>query len=108
LPQLWNIFKGDMSFVGPRALMPSEIETNGSGECVHLDEIPGYAERHCVRPGLTGLAQIYVPRDIPRKYKFRYDLIYIRRQSLWLDVKLILLSFWITFHGKWESRGRKF
>jgi lipopolysaccharide/colanic/teichoic acid biosynthesis glycosyltransferase len=108
LPQLWNIFKGDMSFVGPRALVPSEIEANGSGECVHLDAIPGYVERHSVRPGLTGLAQIYVPRDIPRKYKFRYDLIYVRKQSLWLDVKLIALSFWITFHANWESRDRKF
>ena len=108
LPQLWNIFKGDMSFVGPRALMPTEIEINGSGEAVSIERIPGYAERHQVRPGLTGLAQVYAPRDVSRRYKFRYDLIYIRNQSLWLDVRLIMLSFWITFRGKWESRERKF
>jgi lipopolysaccharide/colanic/teichoic acid biosynthesis glycosyltransferase len=108
LPQLWNIFKGDMSFVGPRALMPAEIEVNGNGEHIPLEEIHGFAERHRVRPGLTGLAQVYVPRDIPRRYKFKYDLVYIREQSFWLDLKLIALSFWITFRGKWESRERKF
>lgn len=108
LPQLWNIFKGDMSFVGPRALMPDEIEINGNGELMPLDEIPSYAERHVVVPGLTGLAQVYAPRDIARKEKFKYDLLYIKKQSFWLDMKLIALSFWITFRGKWESRERKF
>jgi lipopolysaccharide/colanic/teichoic acid biosynthesis glycosyltransferase len=108
LPQLWNILKGDMSFVGPRALLPEEIEVNGNGELIPLEKIPGYEERHRVSPGLTGLAQIYAPRDIPRRYKFKYDLLYIRKQSLWLDLKLIVLSFWITLRGKWEHRGRKF
>lgn len=108
LPQLWSIFKGDMSFVGPRALLPAEVEANGTGELVSMVQIPGYAERHSVRPGLTGIAQIYVPRDVPRRHKFRYDLIYIKNQSFWLDLKLILLSFWITFRGRWEHRGKKF
>jgi lipopolysaccharide/colanic/teichoic acid biosynthesis glycosyltransferase len=45
---------------------------------------------------------------VPRRQKFRYDGVYIRRQSLWLDVRLILLSFWITFRGTWEARGKKF
>jgi lipopolysaccharide/colanic/teichoic acid biosynthesis glycosyltransferase len=61
-----------------------------------------------VRPGLTGVAQIYAPRDIPRRNKFRYDKVYIRTQSFTLDVRLILLSFWITFRGTWETRGKKF
>ena len=108
LPQLWNIFKGDMSFVGPRALLPEEIEVNGGEELVALEKIPGDQERHRVRPGLTGLAQIYADRDLPRKYKFRYDLLYIKKQSFWLDWKLIALSFWITSRAKWEHRGRKF
>lgn len=107
LPQLWNIFKGDMSFVGPRALMPTEIETRGNDLAIPIEEIPGYVERHQVRPGLTGVAQIYAPRDIPRRYKFMYDVRYIKNQSFWLDLKLIALSFWITFRGKWESRGEK-
>jgi lipopolysaccharide/colanic/teichoic acid biosynthesis glycosyltransferase len=108
LPQLWNILKGDMSFVGPRALLPEEIEVNGNGELIPLEKIPEYEERHRVRPGLTGLAQIYAPRDIPRRHKFKYDLIYIKNRSFWLDLKLIGLSVWITLRGKWEHRGKKF
>jgi len=108
LPQLWNIMRGDMSFVGPRALRPQEVETNGSGEAVSIDDIPGARERHQVRPGLTGIAQIFAPRDITRRNKFRYDRVYIRRQGFWFDVRLILLSFWITARGKWEHTGQKF
>ncbi len=108
LPQLWNIFKGDMSFVGPRALLPREVEVDGQRECTLLDQVPGYRTRHMVRPGLTGLAQVYQPRDIPHRKKFRYDLLYVRRQGFCLDLKLIALSFWITLRGEWESRGRKF
>jgi lipopolysaccharide/colanic/teichoic acid biosynthesis glycosyltransferase len=108
LPQLWNIFRGDMSFTGPRALRPGEIEVRGRGVEEKLEEVPGFSERASVRPGLTGIAQIYAPRDISRRWKFRYDLVYVRRQSFWLDVRLILLSFWITFRGNWEVRGEKF
>jgi lipopolysaccharide/colanic/teichoic acid biosynthesis glycosyltransferase len=108
LPQLWNILRGDMSFVGPRALMPEEVEVGGFGQVVPLEKIPGYHERHRVTPGLTGVAQIYADRDIPRRHKFKYDLLYVRRQRFGLDVRLILLSFWITFRGKWEVRGPKF
>jgi len=108
LPQLWNIFTGDMSFVGPRALRPGEIETAGSGVVVPIESVPGYGERCSIRPGLTGIAQIYAARDLPRRQKFRYDRIYIRRQSLWLDVRLLVLSLWITLRGTWEVPGRKF
>ena len=107
LPQLWNILLGDMSFVGPRALRPGEIEIEGN-EPVALEAVPGYMQRTAVRPGLTGIAQVYAARDVSRRHKFRYDALYIRRQSLWLDVRLILLSFWISFRGTWESRGRKY
>jgi lipopolysaccharide/colanic/teichoic acid biosynthesis glycosyltransferase len=107
LPQLWNIFRGDMSFVGPRALRPGEIERGGNGRVVPLHAVPGYAERASVRPGLTGLAQIYAPRDVSRRHKFRYDRVYVRRRSLWLDVRLIALSFWISARGTWEHDGKK-
>ena len=60
-----------------------------------------------MRPGLTGVAQVYAPRDLPRTGKFRYDLLYIRRAGLWLDLRLMFLSFWITARGRWEHRGRK-
>ena len=106
LPQLWNIFRGDMSFVGPRPLMPGEIEACG-GCSVPLEAIPGYDARHSVRPGLTGLTQVFAPRDIRRAHKFRVDLIYVRNASLWLDLRLVALSFWITFRGRWEHRGPK-
>lgn len=131
LPQLWNIFRGDMSFVGPRALRPGEIERRGSTGNVQratfnvrgstfevqdsiaeavtpLEEIPGYWKRHAVRPGLTGIAQVFADRDIPSRQKFRYDLLYIYRQSFWLDLRLIAVSFWVTFQGRWEVRGTKF
>ena len=107
LPQLWSIFIGDMSFVGPRALRPGEIEVLGSGVLEPLEAVPGYRDRCRVRPGLTGIAQVYAPRDIRRRNKFRYDRLYIAQQSLWLDVRLIALSFWITFRGRWEARDAK-
>jgi lipopolysaccharide/colanic/teichoic acid biosynthesis glycosyltransferase len=108
LPQLLNIFRGDMSFVGPRPLLPGEIEVRGCGELVPLEAIPGYAARHSVRPGLTGLSQVYAPRDTPRARKFRLDAIYVRNASFCLDVFLVAVSFWITFRGRWEVRKRKF
>jgi lipopolysaccharide/colanic/teichoic acid biosynthesis glycosyltransferase len=107
LPQLWNIFRGDMSFVGPRALRPEEIEFVG-GAAVPLEKIPGFAERCRVPPGLTGIAQIYAPRDITRRQKFRFDRLYIDRQSFLLDLQLIVLSFWISMRGTWETRAKKF
>jgi rhamnosyl/mannosyltransferase len=108
LPQLWSIFSGDMSFTGPRALRPGEIEALGSGRLERLEDVPGFAVRASVPPGLTGIAQIFAPRDIPRRLKFRYDILYVRRQSFWLDIRLVALSFWITFRGAWEIRGSKF
>jgi lipopolysaccharide/colanic/teichoic acid biosynthesis glycosyltransferase len=100
LPQLWNILKGDMSFVGPRAERPELVAQ-------FAQRTKNYWKRFSVTPGLTGLAQVYGKYDTPPQHKLKYDLLYIKKQSFWLDLKLILLSFWITFRGKWESRGRK-
>jgi len=108
LPQLLNIFLGDMSFVGPRALLPVEREVNGNDEeDIHIRNVPGYDERIKVCPGLTGIAQVYAPRDLPRKDKFKYDLFYIRKMNFLLDIKLIYLSFLVTFKGQWENRDKK-
>jgi lipopolysaccharide/colanic/teichoic acid biosynthesis glycosyltransferase len=107
LPQLWNILVGDMSFVGPRPLRPGEVEVRGDGRVIPLRDIPGYERRHGVRPGLTGLTQVYASRDLPRASKFRLDLLYLKRASFCLDLKLIVLSFWITGRAEWEARGRK-
>jgi lipopolysaccharide/colanic/teichoic acid biosynthesis glycosyltransferase len=108
IPQLLNIWKGEMSFVGPRVLPINERQGREEAGDVPDEKIPGFHERLQVRPGLTGIAQIYAPRDVPRRHKFRYDLFYIRRQSFLLDLRLILLSFWITFRGAWERREGKF
>jgi lipopolysaccharide/colanic/teichoic acid biosynthesis glycosyltransferase len=108
LPQLWNILRGDMSFVGPRALRPGEIETTANGRMTRLEEVDGFEHRVRVRPGLTGLAQVYAARDVPRRQKFRYDRVYVDRRTWWLDLRLILLSFWISVQGTWEARGRKY
>lgn len=107
LPQLLNIIKGDMSFVGPRPLLPAEIEVCGGCDNRHICEIPGYKDRAKVLPGLTGIAQVYAPRDLTRMQKFKFDLEYIKTMSLWLDLKLIIFSFLITFKSCWEERGVK-
>ena len=60
-----------------------------------------------MRPGLTGLTQVYASRDISRTSKFRLDQVYLKRAGFWLDLKLILLSFWITGTGAWEKRDRR-
>ena len=97
LPQLINIFKGDMSFVGPRAFASNELSPT----------MPGFQRRHQVSPGLTGPAQIYLKRDATFEEKFVYDFQYIENQSFLRDLQLILISIWITLKGKWETRGKK-
>jgi len=97
LPQLINIIKGDMSFVGPRALAIKEI----------TPETEGFEQRHRIQPGLTGPAQVYAPKDASLQEKFAYDFQYIQKQNPLYDLKLICLSGWVTLLGKWESRQKK-
>ena len=96
MPELWNILKGDMSFVGPRAL---EVKEHKALE----RQIPGFGARLSVRPGLTGLAQVYDRAD-QALVKFSYDLEYIKRMNLYLDAKLILLSVKNTVTARWDRR----
>lgn len=99
LPQVLSIWAGHMSLVGPRALT--------EGEQRHYEEtIPGFRERLAVRPGLTGLAQVFDKTDNAR-LKLSYDLLYIRRMSLWLDLKLLFLSVVYTLRGRWDRREGK-
>ncbi len=105
LPQLWNIIRGDMSFVGPRALAEYEADFL-DGKVVNIRNMPGFEKRCSVPPGLTGIAQVYAPKDAPLRHKIRYDLLYVKKGSFWLDLKLIVLSFLISFFGGWERKER--
>ncbi len=107
LPNLLAILGGEMSFVGPRALAVDEVVREIDGRFHSYEAVPGFRERLAVRPGLTGLATVYLPRDASPRRKFAYDRLYIRRWSLCLDLKLVLLSFLISFLGRWERRTRK-
>src|SRR3989338_4224399 len=102
LPQLWNILKGELSFIGPRPELPSIAE-------VYEREIPYYSIRHLIAPGLSGWAQIYdydAPRggaDVERtKRKLSYDLYYLKNRSFGLDMTIALktLRALASFSGK--------
>ena len=86
LPELWNIFKGDMSFVGPRPLLVQYLS-------LYSDE---QRHRHDVRPGLTGLAMIHGRKNLNWNDKFAYDLQYVEQQSFLLDMKILLWTVVIT------------
>jgi len=82
LPQLWNVLRGDMSFVGPRPERPEFVRD-------FERDIQGYAERFKVRPGLTGYAQVNGEYHTSPATKLKYDLAYIYNRSLWLDVRIL-------------------
>lgn len=107
LPQLINIWRGEMSFVGPRALAVNEILLESPEGFLNYEHVPGFWERMAVRPGLTGVATIYLPKDASPALKFKRDVEYVARQSIWTDIRLIVVSFWISFRGKWETRSTK-
>jgi len=102
LPQLINILKGDMSFVGPRALRPEEGELSDPSKTRSIFEIPGFEIRSRVRPGLTGVAQIFASRNLAPEEKFKYDLWYINNMNFRLDIKLVAKSFLVTLKAKWD------
>jgi len=94
LPQLFNVLGGSMSLVGPRPERPGFVAR-------FLDEVPGYAERFSVAPGLTGLAQVNGEYHSSAQNKLRYDLAYIANWSLWLDLAILVRTVKIVL----TSRG---
>jgi lipopolysaccharide/colanic/teichoic acid biosynthesis glycosyltransferase len=96
LPQLLNILKGEMSFVGPRPQRTVLVHS-------YLERIPGYAERHRVLPGLAGLAQVAGDYYLTPRQKLRFDRLYIDHTGLAFDLKLICLACLITFWCRWQS-----
>ncbi len=101
LPQLINILRGEMSFVGPRP--QRTVLVHG-----YLQAMPEYAERHRVLPGLAGLAQVAGDYYLTPRQKLRFDCLYIRHVSLGFDLKLIwlacLITFWYRWRKDWDGR----
>jgi lipopolysaccharide/colanic/teichoic acid biosynthesis glycosyltransferase len=96
LPQLLNILKGDISWVGPRPARPEEVVG-------YLRDIPRYDERHRARPGLTGLAQVYGRDYADIREKLAYDLQYVEHRTLLLDFRLCVRSCLNTALGRWDA-----
>jgi sugar transferase EpsL len=84
LPQLWNVVRGDMSLVGPRPLLMR-----------YLDRYtPEQARRHDVKPGITGWAQVNGRNALTWEEKFKLDVWYADHQSLWLDIRILVITVW--------------
>lgn len=90
LPQLINVFKGDMALIGPRPLLKRYLELY----------TPEQARRHEVRPGLTGWAQVNGRNNISWTDKFKLDVWYVDHCTLWLDIKIIFMTIKNVFAGK--------
>ena len=82
LPSLWNVFRGDMSLVGPRPLLQEYLPLYTNDQL----------RRHEVQPGITGWAQINGRNTISWEDKFNFDLWYIKNQSFWIDIKIIFIT----------------
>ena len=96
LPQLFNVLRGDMSFVGPRPERPQFVERLA-------ETVPYYRERHRVKPGLTGWAQIRYPygdTDLDAHEKLQYDLYYVKNFSIFLDLLILLQTAEVVMLGK--------
>ena len=94
LPQLWNVFVGDMSLVGPRPERPIFVNK-------FRHEIPAYMLRHKMKAGITGWAQVNGWRgDTSIAKRIECDLYYIRNWSLWLDISILFMTFWKGFINK--------
>jgi lipopolysaccharide/colanic/teichoic acid biosynthesis glycosyltransferase len=84
LPELWNVLRGEMSLVGPRPLLMQYLERY----------TPEQARRHEVLPGITGWAQINGRNALTWEDKFRFDVWYVDKRSLWLDIKILFITLW--------------
>ena len=96
LPEIWNVIKGDMSLVGPRPERPFFVDQL-------TKEIPFYAVRHSVKPGVTGWAQVryhYGATVEDSAEKLQYDLYYVKNHSLFLDIVVLFETVGVVLTGK--------
>lgn len=92
--QIWNVFKGDMSFVGPRPLLMEYLGLYDERQ----------KKRHNVRPGITGWAQVNGRNAISWEQKFEYDVWYVENQSFWLDIKILFMTVKKVFKSEGISQ----
>jgi lipopolysaccharide/colanic/teichoic acid biosynthesis glycosyltransferase len=97
LPQVINILKGDMSFIGPRPDIPREVEQYRGEEPLKLR----------VKPGISGYAQVYGRNALPWRERLALDVVYVRKQSFWLDVRIFFKTFAVVLgqEGIYEDGG---
>lgn len=92
LPQLINIIKGDLSFIGPRPERPELI-------IKFSEQVPNFIDRNLVKPGLTGLAQVNGGYEMSPQEKLKWDVQYIKQRSILLDINILLKTVWVVFSG---------
>lgn len=90
LPQLWNVLRNDMSFVGPRPLLVEYLEKYNAHQ----------RRRHEVKPGITGWAQVNGRNTLSWEEKFNYDVWYVDHRSFWLNMKILCMTVCVVFGGK--------
>ena len=90
LPSLWNVLNGDMSLVGPRPLLPEYLPLYSARQ----------SRRHDVRPGITGWAQVNGRNAISWEDKFEKDVWYVENRTLWLDIRILLMTLGKVFFRK--------
>lgn len=96
IPQLFNVIKGDMNIIGPRPEQPKLVN-------LFVESVPLYNKRHSIKPGITGLAQIrhcYCVSDLDHIIKLKYDLIYISKRNILLDIKILIETVKVVITGK--------
>jgi len=96
LPQLWNVLKGEMSFIGPRPERPQFVADLG-------EKIRYYSLRHCLKPGLAGWAQLRYPygaSEADAVEKLKYDLYYVKNHNLLFDLLILIQTVEVVLFGR--------
>ncbi|WAW15521.1 sugar transferase [Peptostreptococcus equinus] len=93
IPQLWNIFIGDMGIIGPRPERPIFVKE-------FEEKYDGFVNRLAIKPGLTGWAQVNGGYEMDPKEKLEHDIYYIRNRSIWMDIKIVFMTVGVIFTGE--------